>query len=208
MYFGLIVPAYGYAYFSPAILSTYHYGPIETQLHSVPPWAVSFGFSMIVAVLSDRARHRFLFALVPICFAIAGFAVLLRVHTHIDAQYAMLFLTCMGTYSAMPVIVCWFNMNLGGHHRRSIGTAWQIGFGNIGGIIATYSFLAKDAPLYKKGYSISISFICLSAVACVLYALSIIRENKRRDKAARDLNLTEQEKTELGDLNPEFRYML
>lgn len=28
-------------------------------------------------------------------------------------------------------------MNLGGHHRRAVGTAWQIGFGNIGGIIAT-----------------------------------------------------------------------
>jgi MFS family permease len=127
MYFGMIVPAYGYAFFSPTIIQTYNYSAIETQLRSVPPWAVAFGFSLIVAVASDWAKHRFLFTIGPICLVIAGFAVLLNVHTDTNVEYGALFLICMGTYSAMPVIVCWFNMNLGGHHRRAIGTAWQIG---------------------------------------------------------------------------------
>jgi predicted MFS family arabinose efflux permease len=127
MYFGLIVPAYGYAYFAPTIIQSYHYSAIQTQLRSVPPWVAAFAFSMLVAVLSDWCRHRFLFAIGPICISIAGFAILLNVHDHVNVQYAALFLICMGTYSAMPVIVCWFNMNLGGHHRRAIGTAWQIG---------------------------------------------------------------------------------
>lgn len=208
MYLGLIVPAYSYAFFSPAIIQSYHYGAIQTQLHSVPPWAVSFGFSMLVAVLSDWAKHRFLFTILPICIAIAGFGVLLNVHDNTDVEYAALFLVCMGTYSAMPVIVCWFNMNLGGHHRRAIGVAWQIGFGNIGGIIATYSFLSTDAPFYHKGYSICVSFICLSAVSCCLYAAAVVYENRKRDRAVRDVGLTDYEKSELGDLNPEFRYML
>ncbi|KAK3333544.1 major facilitator superfamily domain-containing protein [Cercophora scortea] len=198
MYFGLIVPAYSYAYFAPTIIGAYGYSPIQTQLRSVPPWAGAFGLAMLVAVVSDWARHRFLFAILPICISIAGFAVLLTVHTHIDVEYAALFLIAAGTYSAMPVIVCWFNMNLGGHHRRAIGTAWQIGFGNIGGIIATYSFISTDSPLFKKGYSICVSFICLSAASCCLYALAIARENRRRAKAVHDVGLTEYEKTELG----------
>jgi hypothetical protein len=98
----------------------------------------------------------------------------------------------------MPVIVCWFNMNLGGHHRRAIGTAWQVGFGNIGGIIATYSFLSTDAPLFKKGYSICIAFICLSAVSCAAYAAAITWENRKRIRSATDVGLTDYEKTELG----------
>lgn len=113
----------------------------------------------------------------------------------------------MGTYAAMPVIVCWFNMNLGGHHRRAVGSAWQIGFGNIGGIVATYSFLSKDAPEYRPGYSICIGFICLSALSCCLYAALITWENRRRSRTVRQ-DLSDYEKTELGDLNPEFRYML
>jgi hypothetical protein len=104
----------------------------------------------------------------------------------------------MGAYSAMPVIVCWFNMNLGGHHRRAVGTAWQVGFGNIGGIIATYAFLSTDAPYYKKGYSICLAFLCLSAASCCVYAVAVLAANRRRDKSPVDVGLTEYEKTELG----------
>lgn len=163
---------------------------------------------MIVAFVSDKFQHRFIFTLIPISMTIAGFAVLLNVHTNRHAEYAALFLVAMGAYSAMPVIVCWFNMNLGGHHRRSVGSAWQIGFGNIGGIIATYSFLAKDAPRFKRGYSICVSFVCVSAVSCIVYFVSVLMQNRKKDKAGRDLSLTEQEKTNMGDLSPDYRYLL
>ncbi|KAI0887492.1 MFS general substrate transporter [Annulohypoxylon maeteangense] len=207
MYFGLIVPAYSYAFFAPTIISTYHYDAIQTQLHSVPPWAASFVFSILMAALSDKLRHRAAFALVPLCLCIAAFATLLKVHNNTPVQYAMLHLVTMGTYSILPITVCWFSMNLGGHHRRAIGTGWQIGFGNIGGIIATFAFLSKDSPNFTKGYAICLGFTCISGIASLLYLLSIYTENQRRKKAVRDVGLSEYEKTELGDLNPEFRYM-
>jgi MFS family permease len=198
MYFGMIVPAYGYAFFAPTILQTYGYSPVQTQLHSVPPWACAFAFAMIIATCSDFAKHRFLFTIIPICVAIAGFAILITVHDNKHLEYGALFLVAMGAYSAMPVIVCWFNMNLGGHHRRAVGTAWQVGFGNIGGIIATYAFISTDAPYYKKGYSICLAFLCLSAASCLVYAVAVVWENRARDRAVRDVGLTEYEKTELG----------
>lgn len=207
MYFGLIVPAYGYAFFAPTIISTYHYDAIQTQLHSVTPWAASFGFSLLTAILSDWTRHRAAFALAPLALSLAAFATLLTVHDNTPVQYAMLHLVTMGTYAVLPIIVCWFSMNLGGHHRRAIGTAWQIGFGNIGGIIATFAFLNKDAPYFKNGYSICLGFTCLSGLASALYLISIYLENQRRKKAVRDVGLSDYEKSEMGDLNPEFRYM-
>jgi predicted MFS family arabinose efflux permease len=208
MYFGLIVPAYGYAYFSPGIIQSYGYSKIGTQLHSVPPWAAAFAFAMVIAYASDKSRHRFAFAIFPILVAIAGFAILLSVHDNKHVQYAALFLVTMGTYSAMPVVVCWFNMNLGGHHRRSVGSAWQVGFGNIGGIIAVFAFLSKDAPNYVTGYSISVAFICLSALSCVVYLVACGLQNRNRERAVRDTSLTEYEKTELGDMSPDYRYLL
>ncbi|KAF8862920.1 MFS general substrate transporter [Acephala macrosclerotiorum] len=208
MYFGMIVPAYGYAFFAPTIIGTYGYSPISTQLHSVPPWACAFVFAMIIATCSDFTRHRFLFTIIPISVAIAGFAILITVHHNKHLEYAALFLVAVGAYSAMPVIVCWFNMNLGGHHRRAVGTAWQIGFGNIGGIIATYAFLSTDAPYYKKGYSICLAFLCLSAFSCLLYGAAVTWENRRRERAIVDVGLTEYEKTEMGDMSPDYRYLL
>ena len=208
MYFGLIVPAYGYAYFSPAIIQSYGYTRIQTQLHSVPPWAAAFGFAMAIAWLSDRLKHRLLFCIFPICVSAAGFAILLAVHDNRNLQYAALFLVAMGAYSAMPVIVCWFNLNLGGHHRRAIGSAWQVGFGNIGGIISVYAFLDKDAPKYIPGYAICISFVALSGLSCVTYFVMCKMANRNREKSVRDVGLTDYEKTELGDLNPDYRYLL
>ncbi|KAI1432345.1 MFS general substrate transporter [Xylaria sp. CBS 124048] len=207
MYLGLIVPAYSYAFFSTTIIRTYHYSPIQTQLHSVPPWAASFVFSLVVAVLSDWTRHRAFFAIVPLAITIAAFAILLSVHTKTVVEYAALHLVTIGTYGVMPVVVCWFQMNLGGHHRRSIGTAWQIGFGNLGGIIATYLFLDSDAPNFTKGYAVCLGFVSLSAIASTLYLVSIHIENRRRAKMPTNIGLSEYEKTELGDRNPEYRYM-
>ena len=102
MYFGLIVPAYGYAFFAPGIIKTYGYSLIQTQLHSVPPWAAAFGFSMLVAFLSDRLKHRFLFAIIPICISITGFAILTTTHHNTHLEYGALFMVTSGTYSAMP----------------------------------------------------------------------------------------------------------
>lgn len=87
MYFGLIVPAYGYAYFAPGIIQSYGYDPIQTQLHSVPPWAAAFGYAMLLAVLSDATKHRFGFAVFSICISIAGFAILISVHNNNTVQY-------------------------------------------------------------------------------------------------------------------------
>ena len=208
MYFGLIVPAYGYAFFAPRIIRSYGYSQIGTQLHSVPPWAASFVFALIVAYFSDLLKHRFFFTIFTTAMAIAAFSILLSTTDNRNLQYGALFLVTMGTYSALPVIVCWFNMNLGGHHRRAVGTAWQIGFGNIGGIIATYAFLERDAPAFRPGYGICIGFACLTALSCAMYAVAVLWENRRKEKAGLDLGLGESEKVEMGDLSPDYRYLL
>lgn len=103
---------------------------IETQLYSIPPWAGAFAFSMCIAYLSDKFKHRFLFTIIPMLISMAGLGILMNIHNNRDVQYGALFLVTGGCYSAMPVVVCWFAMNLGGHRRRSVGTAWQVGFGN------------------------------------------------------------------------------
>lgn len=81
----------------------------------------------------------------------------------------------------------------------------------VGGIIAVYAFLAKDAPKYITGYSICIGFICLSVLANAVYFIGLIIENRRRDRSsaqARAALLSADEKTKMGDLNPDYRYFL
>ncbi|KAK1515350.1 pantothenate transporter liz1 [Colletotrichum costaricense] len=211
MYFSLLVPSYGYAYFAPTIIQSFGYDLVQTQLHSVPPWVAAFGLSMMVAYLSDRTRHRFSFAIFGILVCICGLAVLLAVRNMPNIQYAMLFLVASGAFTAMPIVVCWFNMNLGGHLRRSVGSAWQISFGNIGAIIAIFAFLKKDAPLYIPGYSIAIAFSILALIVVTAYAASCHMSNKSRNtqaSAASVDHLSPEERLKLGDLLPTYRYLL
>ncbi|CCM03964.1 uncharacterized protein FIBRA_06120 [Fibroporia radiculosa] len=206
MYLGLIVPAYGYTYFAPSIIESLGYSAIHTQLLSVPPWACSFVFAMLIATVSDHIHHRFAFVVVPSLISLSGFIVLLRVHDKPHVQYGALFLAAIGAFTAMGVMICWFHTNLAGHQRRAVGSAWQIGFGNIGGIIAVYSFLAKDAPKYLLGYRVCISFTCLSIFADIVYFFGVLHENRKRDRA--DTAISEDEKATMGDLNPDYRYVL
>lgn len=84
----------------------------------------------------------------------------------------------------------------------------QVGFGNIGGIIAVWIFLAKDKPKYEAGFSTCLSFCCLSILTCVIYFFACWYQNRQKDRAVRDTSLTEYEKTEMGDLSPDYRYLL
>jgi len=89
--------------------------------------------------------------------------------------------------------------------RRGVAIAFQIGFGNCGAIIATFSYMAKDAPRFIRGYTLSLGFLGLSAVSCTLYFFALISENRKR---ARGLSEHSGERARLGDLDPDYRYML
>lgn len=209
LYFFLIVPAYGYAYFAAAIVKSLKYSPIQTQFHSVPPWVVAFGFSMIFATISDKVRHRGSFVIFSCLVAIAGFIMLLANKTNTHVRYGGLFLIASGLYTAMPLLVCWTNMNFAGHHRRSVSTGWQVGFGNIGGIIATFSFMGKDAPLYTKGLAIGVGFSALCAIGVCFYAYGLYLENKHKRLGRHDARweaMTDEQKRVAGDLRPSFVY--
>lgn len=210
MYLGLIVPAYSYSYFSPSIIKSLNYSPVQTQLYSVPPWAASFVFSMILAVIADQARHRFTLSCFATLVCVAGYCILLGTSpdkTH--PRYGACFLIACGAYTAMPLIVCWTTMNFAGHIRKSVATGFQIGFGNIGGIIATFAFLEKDFPKYIKGLSIGVGFSVFTFLVTIAYFLVIWRENKLKKlgKGREKWNtMSPQEQAESGDMDPKFLY--
>lgn len=162
---------------------------------------------MIIAFLSDRFQHRFLFAVFPALVAITGLGILITVHNRLHLQYAALFLTVMGVYSSMPVMICWFQLNLAGHHRRAVAVAWQIGFGNIGGIPAVWLFPSSDAAKgYKKGFSTALAFMALSIVLMTVYFIACRVQNAQKAKQPRVLD--KRQKEALGDLDPDYKYIL
>lgn len=91
-----------------------------------------------------------------------------------------------------------------------MGTAWQVGFGNIGGIIATFISLSKDAPVYKPGLSVALAAVVFAMICAVAYFLVVRRANsvKQTDAYKEKFALKdEREQIMLGDRNPNFVYL-
>lgn len=99
-------------------------------------------------------------------------------------------------------------MNLGGHHRRAVGSAWQVSVGSLGGIIGTYAFRQEDAPEYRLSYALCIGFTCASAALCTMYWAWCRWLNRQRASQGWGRDLSEEEKERLGDRSPSYRLML
>ena len=156
-----------------------------SSLLSQPPGS----FSILNCFAAARSRHALGFVLFPLCIALAGAGILLDVHEDVHLEYADVFLVTMGLFAALPMALCWYVMNLAGHFERAVGTGWMICFGNIGGIVAVFSFLADDVPRYHKGYSVVIFGLCLAAASAIAYAVGCHFENQSPSRTGGGVNL-------------------
>lgn len=87
-YFGLIIPSYSYAYFSPTIIKEMGYTGVQANQHSVYPWLAAFGYTNIIAFASDYAKIRSPFAISSAVIAIIGLALVLGLHDNPNGRYA------------------------------------------------------------------------------------------------------------------------
>lgn len=210
MYLGITCVGYSTSFFTPTILKQLGWTSVRAQVMSIPIYVVAAFFSLSAAYLSDRMRHRFSFIIFGICVCTVGLIVLMaQSRVSVAGKYTALYIVMTGGYIAQPVILVWLANNMAGHYKRSVNAAMQIGFGNIGGIIASNIFPSDEAPRFITGYSVNVGLIWLAAIAAVVLLLLMKSENDKRDQGKRDqmLQLPEDEKDNLGDDHPRFRFV-
>ncbi|KAI1912744.1 hypothetical protein LOZ61_003182 [Ophidiomyces ophidiicola] len=216
IYIGITVSGYATALFIPSIVNSLGYSGIDSQVHSVPIWAVAAAVTLIVSHLTDRLKHRVSFVIFGVIVASIGYVVLLcqgppgAAGLPPRVRYMAVFLVCTGTYIVQPVTIVWMANNLGGHYKRAIGLAIQVGFGNIGGIIASNIFVRTDAPRYFVGYGVSLAMMIFCGIMSMVFAAGLLRENRLREQGKRDdrLQLEDRILGNMGDDDPRFRFSL
>jgi hypothetical protein len=135
-----------------------------------------------------------------------GYILLLAQHNlSAGVKYFALFLVTPGGFIAQPVILAWMANVVSGHYKRSVSSAMQIGFGNLGGIVASNIFLQSEVPTYRTGYGVSLGLLAFSGVACTMLFVLVKWENAKRERGERDARLEEVDWDNLGDDHPRFR---
>ncbi|KAL8944475.1 MAG: hypothetical protein Q9211_000572 [Gyalolechia sp. 1 TL-2023] len=210
IYLGCANNGYGVAFFTPTILEQLGWTSIQAQVYSIPIYAASAVVTVATAFLSDRLRHRYLFCMIGICVNSAGYIILLAQNgLPVVVRYIAVYLIIIGGYVSQPLTLVWLNNNLGGHHKKGIGAALQIGLGNLGGVIASNIYISSQAPTFPVGFGTSLALEWLTAVGCTVFFLGLILENRKRERGERDhrYNLPKAEQDNLGDDHPRFRFV-
>ena len=210
MYLGVTTTGYSTSFFIPTILSQLGWTSVRAQLLSVPIYIVGAIFCLMTAFLTDKLRHRYSFAMFGVLVCSIGYIILLAQHSvSIGGRYCAVYLIMAGGYITQPITLVWLSNNMGGHYKRSINAAMQVGFGNVGGIVASNIFISDQRPTYPVGYGVSLGLIWASGVACTILVIGLRLENRKRAQGKRDdrLNLAEEERGNLGDDHPSFRFV-
>jgi MFS family permease len=179
----------------------------RAQVLTIPVYLTSTIFCLAAAYLADRIRHRYGFTMGGVVVTSVGYILMLcQHHVPVAVRYFALFLLVSGGYVTQPVLLGWLSNLMGGHYKRSISSAVQVGLGNLGGIVASNVFLTREAPQYWTGYGVSLGMVWVCGISCTLLYILAIRENKKRDRGERDYRLELPDVTNMGDDHPHWRY--
>jgi hypothetical protein len=203
---GIVNTGYAGSFFIPTIIRELGYTSSMAQIRSIPIFIVATITAIIAAYLTDRLRHRYWFCISGLAIASIGYIMLLaQSHLSAGVKYFALFLIVPGGYITQPIVLVWMSNLVSGHYKRSVSSAMQVGFGNIGGIVASNVFLGSEAPRYRTGYGVSLGMLWICGLACTGLVFLVKRENKMRERGERDWRLNEVDADNLGDDHPAFR---
>jgi MFS transporter, ACS family, DAL5 transporter family protein len=210
MYLGIVNTGYATAFFTPTILHQLGWTAMRAQVMAIPIFIAAAALTLATAVVSDRIRHRFGFAALGCMITTVGYVMMLcQKQIPVGARYFALYAISCGSYMTFPICLAWVNNNMGGHYKRAISCAAQIGLGNFGGIIASTIFgNPKDGPTYYAGFSVSLALVWVCLFSCIAFLFHLRRENQMRARGERDylLDLPEREVNNLGDDHPGFKF--
>ena len=203
------VAVYSVGYFTPTLTAGLGYSAPITQLLTVPFYTISFIFSIVTSIYSDRLRQRSPFIIVPSLVAIAGLAIIYpatRDHRGFGPRYFALFLYVGGVYSGIPSLLAWWSNVYANHYRRATALGLCITFTNAGGLASVWLFRTKDSPNYPIGYGVNIGLIAFGIALTLMLRFHFQRINKRRSMA--QMSTSEKGIKDRGDRDDSFVYSL
>ena len=180
-------------------------------MRTIPVYVLAAGMMLLGAWASDKLKHRFGFIFGGACFSTIGYGMLLAQEGKSrDYKFAAVFLVFGGAYMITPMALAWLQNNLSGHWKRAFGASAQVMIGNLAGIIGAFIFIKTEKPYYKTGYGVALGMMWVGALAATALAALMWRENRKRERGERDerLALPEEDRRNMGDWHPSFRFTL
>ncbi|KAF5010835.1 hypothetical protein FDECE_3008 [Fusarium decemcellulare] len=203
----------GISFFLPTIIRTIY--PDETrvqqQLLTVPPYVVGSVTLLLVSWLATRydTRQFFLFLCGPL--VMVGYAILIA-STDPNVRYAAIFITATCVFFAGSLANAQVSANTVSDTARNVAISTNSMFGYLGGLIATWTYLPWDGPMYPIGNGLNLAVSGAISITALTFLWWMKMDNKRRDQKTRAekeeelAGLTRDQISDLDWKHPDFRW--
>ncbi|KAJ5680144.1 hypothetical protein N7536_011283 [Penicillium majusculum] len=209
------VPNYGLKFSLPQIITNMGYTAANAQLLSIPPYIAGAISAYLFALLADKLRWRMPIIVSGQLLVIIAFAVLFSlaesIKDNIAACYFAVVLACIGLYPIIPGTNAWTSNNLAGPRKQSMGIAFMLSLGNAGGLVGSFIYIEREAPMYPTGFGSSFAFAAAGVAASIILEVKLWYTNKRNAEMSREeiyTKYTDHELQLMGDRSPMFKYIL
>lgn len=176
----------GLAFFTPTIVQTIYpdKSTVQQQLFTVPPYVLGAVFVLFFSLLSWRFDRRTIFIIATAPFTMVGYILFLASHEP-RVRYAASFLSAISCFALGPLANAQASALVVSDTSRSIAIGTNVMYGNIGGLIATWSYLPFDKPDFRIGNGLNLAAASVILLASTLQLVWMKWDNKRR--ATRDV---------------------
>ncbi|KAJ5817122.1 major facilitator superfamily domain-containing protein [Penicillium robsamsonii] len=207
--------SYGTKFTLPTITKAMGFSNTNAQFMTVPPYVVGAISAVCFSLLSDRFHWRMPFVVAPLAMVTTGYSIILSLDGKLGentgvALFSIIFV-CMGLYPTHPATSAWSSSNLPTSSQRSIGLAFNICVGNIGGIVGSFMYIDEEGPAYHTGFGLSVALAGTSLIVALVLDLHYYLQNKKRASMSED-DIKERysgsELMAMGDKSPLFIYTL
>lgn len=195
----------GLAFFLPTIVKTIypHNTVISQQLHTVPPYVVGAFFTVLLPFISWKIDRRNVLIIASAPLMMVGYIMFLASEAP-HVRYAATFIIASGAFSFGALCNAQVSANVVSDTARSSAIGTNVMFGNIGGLISTWSFLPFDGPNYHIGNGLNLATSSTILVLSILLLLWMNRDNANREK--RDVDAELAGKTQLDQQDMDWQH--
>ncbi|KAK3342708.1 major facilitator superfamily domain-containing protein [Neurospora tetraspora] len=200
----------GLAFFAPTVVATIYptKSIIQKQLLTVPPYIVGGFFTILMPLISRWFDRRQILIIACCPLVMVGYIMFLATeNAHI--RYGAAFLVSTSVFAAGPLTNSQVSANVVSDTARSSALGYNVMVGNIGGLVATWSFLPSDAPNYHIGNGINLAASGGTLVISLCLFIWMKRDNTKRELRNAEEELTGMSQQEIQDLDykhPGFRW--
>jgi hypothetical protein len=142
---------------------------IEQQLQTVPPYIVGAVSTILIPYLTGRFDRRLILFIITPLLMMTAYIIFLATE-NVNARYGATFLIAFGSFPLGVLTNAHASASVVSDTARASAIGTVVMMGNIGGLIATWSFLPFDGPKYPLGNGLNLA----TETTCLLIAVGLL----------------------------------